>query len=152
MQSTGQKSTQTSHPVQDGLTTAISTGRRFFPALLGISLTIVSLIACSEFDLDILAIHACRIRPHRAPAGRAKQFARTDAELGPVPGTHHAVPFDLPFRQRPAPVIAGVINGVVAAVQIEDGKAPTRDIYALGLAGTKVAGLDHFDKRRHGVL
>src|SRR5208282_4133941 len=106
----------------DGLTTAISTGRRFFPALFGISLTLVSLIACSEFDLDILAIHARRIRSHRAPAGWAKKRARNDAELGPVPRTNHRLLFDLPFRQRPAPVIAGVINGVVTAVQVEDGK------------------------------
>src|SRR5574337_714488 len=152
MQSTGQKSTQTSHPVQDGLITAINLTRCFFSPQFGMWWALVSLIACSELDLDILTVHARRIRPHGAPAGRAQHLARGDAEFGSVPRTNHRIPFKFPFGQRPAPVVAGVIDGVVPAVELEDGKASTRDIYALRLAGAHIVDLRHFNKRRHGPL
>jgi hypothetical protein len=43
--------------VQDGLTTAINLARRFFAALSGMRWTLVSLIARSDFDFDVRALH-----------------------------------------------------------------------------------------------
>jgi hypothetical protein len=89
----------------------------------------------SELDLDILTVYARRIRPHRASAGRTEKLARGDAEFCSVPGTDHNILFDLALGQRSAPVIAGVIYDVITAVNVEEGQTPTRQIYALGLAG-----------------
>jgi hypothetical protein len=69
-----------------------------------------------------------------------------------MPGTNDRVIFHLAFGQGPAPVIAGIINGVVAPPEIKDGEAPARDVYPFGLAWCKVVCPSHLDKYWHGFL
>src|SRR3989441_3247419 len=107
-----------------------------------------------ELDLDLYvgSLDAHGVSRNAAWGRRPEHGAGLDVVDGPMPRARDLPARHLTLRERAATVGAGVVNGVEAALQVEEGELLPRHLDTLGLARSEVAGARDLGELRHGNL
>src|SRR5439155_23568988 len=113
-------------------------------------LGVVEPVCCGlHLDLYIRSLDAHGVSRNASWGGRTKRFAGLDVVDGPMPRACDFLARHLALREGAATVGAGVVNGVEAPLQVEEGDPLPLHLDALRLAGSEVGRARDLDELRH---
>src|SRR5262249_61769959 len=92
----------------------------------------------SDFDLHVGADHAYAVTSDVLRCRSLDDRAGRYVEDRTVPGARHLVAVNSAVRQRPTPMSAGVVQGVISAPDVEQREALPLDLDELGLSRCEV--------------
>src|SRR3989442_14114170 len=100
-------------------------------------------------DLYVRSLDAHGVSRNAAWGWRPEHCAGLDVVDGPMPRARDLLARYLALRERTAAVRAGVVNGVEAALDVEEGDLLPRHLATLGLARSEVGGARDLGELRH---
>src|SRR2546422_390887 len=102
-----------------------------------------------HLDLYVRSLDTHGVSRNAAWGGRPEHCAGLDVVDGPMPRARDLFARYLALRERTATVRAGVVNGVEAALQVEEGDLLPRHLDALRRARSEVGGARDLGELRH---
>src|SRR5204863_7154536 len=102
-----------------------------------------------HLDLYVRSLHADRVARDAAWRGWAQHGAGLDVVDGPMPRARDLLARHLALGERAAAVRAGVVDGVEAALQVEEGDLLPRHLDGPRPARSEVGGARDLDELRH---
>ena len=103
------------------------------------------------FHFDVIAFDHNFVTWNAFLRWRPQNSAGLQVEIRTVPRTGDPGALNVAFRQRSATVRAGVADGIVSALHIEEGYFLAFDCERSRLAGWHVLGLSYFEKFWHNA-
>src|SRR5262249_15476377 len=102
-----------------------------------------------HLDLHVRPLHADRVARDALRRGGPQHGAGLDVVDGPMPRARHLLARHLALTERAAAVRAGVVDGVEAPLQVEEGDLLPSNFDALRRARREVGSVRDLDELRH---